>query len=89
MPSLRDAVGVVNKIIFSPSLDFHVFMEYKTLLMPLYIVIIADIVSEFTPRLDLFHNQHIAVRWSAYMFILALTLLFGVFDAGQFIYVNF
>ena len=89
MPTLQDAIGVINKIIFSPSLDFHIFMEYKTLLVPLYIMIIADLVSEFTPRFDLFHNRYIVVRWSAYMFILILTLLFGVFDAGQFIYVNF
>ena len=89
MPTLQDAIGVINKIVFSPSLDFHIFMEYKTLLIPMYIMVIADLVSEFMPRFDLFHNRHIAVRWSAYMFILALTLLFGVFDAGQFIYVNF
>ena len=89
MPTLQDAIGVINKIIFSSSLDFHIFMEYKTLLVPLYIMIIAEFVSEFTPRFDLFHNRYIVVRWSAYMFILILTLLFGVFDAGQFIYVNF
>lgn len=89
MPTLNDAVGVINKIVFSPSLDFHIFMEYKTLLIPLYIMILADVICEFSSRFDLFHNRYIAVRWAAYMFILILTLLFGVFDAGQFIYVNF
>jgi D-alanyl-lipoteichoic acid acyltransferase DltB (MBOAT superfamily) len=89
MPTLNDAVGVINKIVLSPSLDFHIFMEYKTLLIPLYIMILADVICEFSSRFDLFHNRYIAVRWAAYMFILILTLLFGVFDAGQFIYVNF
>lgn len=89
MPTLQDAIGVINKIFLCPSLDFHIFMEYKVLLIPMYIMVIADIISEFAPRFDLFHNRHIIVRWSAYMFILILTLLFGVFDAGQFIYVNF
>lgn len=89
MPTLHDAMGVVGKIFLSPSLDVHIFMEYKTLLFPLYIMIIADVVNEYLPRLDLFHNRFIVVRWSAYMVILALILLFGVFDAGQFIYVNF
>lgn len=89
MPSLNDAIGVIDKIFFNPTIDFHIFMEYKTLLFPLYIMIVADVVNEYCPRFDLFHNKYIAVRWAAYMMILILTLLFGVFDAGQFIYVNF
>lgn len=89
MPTLQDAIGVIGKIILNPSLDFHVFIEYKTLLFPLYVMIIADVVNEYMPRFNLFHDQYIAVRWAAYMAILALILLFGVFDAGQFIYVNF
>lgn len=89
MPTLHDALGVIEKICFQPSLDFHIFMEYKTLLFPLYIMIVADIVNEYMPRFDLFHNRYIVIRWSAYMLVLILILLFGVFDAGQFIYVNF
>ena len=89
MPTLHDALGVIKKICFQPSLDFHIFMEYKTLLFPLYIMIVADIVNEYMPRFDLFHNRYIVIRWSAYMLVLILILLFGVFDAGQFIYVNF
>ena len=89
MPTLKDATAVIEKIFFNPSFDFHIFMEYKTLLVPLYIMIIADLVNEYMPRLDLFHNRYIVVRWSAYMMILTLIMLFGVFDAGQFIYVNF
>ena len=89
MPTLHDAMGVIEKILFHPSMDFHILMEYKTLLFPLYILIIADLVNEYFPRFDLFHNRRIVIRWSAYMFILVLILLFGVFDAGQFIYVNF
>lgn len=89
MPTLNDAIGVIEKILFNPTLDFHIFMEYKTLLFPLYIMIVADLVNEYIPRFDLFHNRYIVVRWSAYMIVLALILLFGVFDAGQFIYVNF
>lgn len=89
MPTLHDALGVIEKICFQPSLDFHIFMEYKTLLFPLYVMIVADIVNEYMPRFDLFHNRYIVVRWIAYMLVLILILLFGVFDAGQFIYVNF
>lgn len=89
MPTLHDAIGVIEKIMFYPSLDIHLLMEYKTLLFPLYIMVAADVVNEYMPRFDLFHNRHIVIRWSAYMAILVLTLLFGVFDAGQFIYVNF
>ena len=89
MPTLHDALGVIDKIVFNPTLDFHIFMEYKTLLFPLYIMIVADLIGEYLPRLNLFHSPYIVVRWSAYMMILVVILLFGVFDAGQFIYVNF
>lgn len=89
MPTLKDAINVINIIFFKPSLDFHIFMEYKTLLFPLFIMVCADVVNEYVPQFDLFHNRNIIVRWSSYMIILILILLFGVFDAGQFIYVNF
>lgn len=89
MPTLHDAMGVIGKIVLSPSLDFHILLEYKSLLFPLLIMIVADVVNEYLPHLDLFHNRTLAVRWSSYMVVLILILLFGVFDAGQFIYVNF
>lgn len=89
MPTLQDAIGVIGKIVFSPSLDFHILLEYKSLLLPLFFLIVADVLNEYWPHLDLFHNRYLAVRWSAYMAVIILMLLFGVFDAGQFIYVNF
>lgn len=54
------------------------------------IVIIKDILDEFLPRrYSLFHNQYRVIRWSVYLILLCMILTCGVFDASQFIYVNF
>ena len=89
MPSIGAANEVLWKIFTQPSTNLTVFLNYKTLLLPLYILIVADILNEFRPKLNLFRHRWITVRWASYMVVLTLILLFGVFDAGQFIYVNF
>lgn len=89
MSSLHDANAMVMKIFTQPTTDLSIFLNYKSLLFPLYILIIADIIDEFFPRLNPYRCHFITVRWLAYLLTLVLLLLFGVFDAGQFIYVNF
>lgn len=54
------------------------------------IVFIKDMLDEFFPRrYSLFHHQYKIVRWAVYVILLCMVLTCGVFDASQFIYVNF
>jgi D-alanyl-lipoteichoic acid acyltransferase DltB (MBOAT superfamily) len=89
MSTLADAFGVVSKIILNQTMDISTFMENKTLLFPLYILIIKDIVDEFFPRYNLYNTRNLYIRWITYVSLMVCILLFGIFDAGQFIYVSF
>jgi alginate O-acetyltransferase complex protein AlgI len=89
MPTLSDALNVITKIFTNPTADFSTFLSYKTLLFPLYILILKDIVDEFWPQYNLFHSKYLLVRWITYVALVVIIMLFGVFDAGQFIYVSF
>jgi alginate O-acetyltransferase complex protein AlgI len=89
MPTLSDACGVLGKIFTNPTTNISTFMGNKSLLFPLYLLIIKDIVDEFFPKYNLYHSKYLLVRWSTYVMLTVIILLFGVFDAGQFIYVSF
>lgn len=93
MPTLSDACGVIKRI-FDPSLPMMV--EIKSRHIFVFIVIgtmilfIKDFLDEYQPsRLRLVDNNSRIIRWFTYLAIMALILLSGVFDAGQFIYANF
>ena len=93
MPTLSDACGVITRI-FDPSLPMMV--EIKSRHIFLFIVIgtiilfIKDFLDEYRPScLRLVDNNSRIIRWLTYLTIMAMILLAGVFDAGQFIYANF
>lgn len=89
MPSVDAANSVIVKILTDHTFDIDVIMGNKYLIFPLYILIIKDIVDEYFPSYNVFTCKNIVVRWFSYWLCLMLILLFGVFDAGQFIYVSF
>jgi hypothetical protein len=60
------------------------------IVMSVSIVLIKDLLDEFCKKENtLFHHQNMFVRWSVYIILICLILTSGVFDASQFIYVNF
>lgn len=93
MPTLKDAFIVIKKIF----VEFHGRLllpddnaSFKYMVCVLMIFLGKEIRDEFFPnRFLLFESKYIAVRYSSYLFILFVILLTGIFDAGQFIYVNF
>ena len=93
MPTIGDAVGVIGHIfdINQPMTaeigSRHIF---AFIVMGTLILFIKDWFDEFAPsKLQLFNNKHVSVRWIAYVSVIIMILLTGVFDAGQFIYANF
>ena len=93
MPTLKDAFIVIKKIF----VEFHGRLllpddnaSFKYMICVLVIFLGKEIRDEFFPnRFLLFESKYVAVRYSSYLFILFVILLTGIFDAGQFIYVNF
>ena len=93
MPTLGDACGVIGRI-FDLSLPMtldigsrHIFV---LMMVGTVLLFLKDITDEFMPtRFRLFDNRIRIVRWAAYVMVIVLIMLTGVFDAGQFIYANF
>lgn len=91
MPTLEQAIDVIGRM----------FTNYDTSVVELTpsmavfcalsisIVLVKDLLDEFSSRHTLFHHDSQMVRWTVYTIILSLILTCGVFDASQFIYVNF
>ena len=93
MPTMGDAFGVIGHI-FDFTQPMTVEINSKPILafivMGTSILFIKDWFDEFAPsRLQLFNNKRSVVRWTAYVVVMVMILLSGVFDAGQFIYANF
>lgn len=89
MPSMSDAYQYFSRMIANPTLNFDLLIGNKTLLIPLYLLMINDIIDEYASKFSLFHSRYAVVRWGNYIFLTSMILLFGVFDASQFIYISF
>ncbi|HVX25497.1 MAG TPA: hypothetical protein VHB70_04095, partial [Parafilimonas sp.] len=48
-----------------------------------------EFVQEFFPKVKVIGHSSVVVRYTGYLIILALILMIGVFNGGQFIYFQF
>jgi alginate O-acetyltransferase complex protein AlgI len=90
MPTISDAWEVVVKIFTDVPSAIYKGNNTNTVLSlaAISIVLLKDWIEEFT-SFSLFHNKYIVVRWSSYLAVLFLILLFGVLDSSSFIYASF
>lgn len=87
MNTIEDAWIVIEKIFTSQ--DMHFGICEKFIYVFIAIVFIKDLIDEIRPSCNPFYHSKTWVRWATYLFIFTNILLFGVFDAGQFIYARF
>ncbi len=93
MPTVTDAFNVIGRIFdFSQPLGLRITSSnINTLAFSLFgtlLLLGKDLLDEYT-HIRLFTNRHVIVRWAAYVFVLSVILLAGVFGSDQFIYANF
>ncbi len=92
MPTLEDGISVVKGIVSMKGstvigcrLSWQIYMS-----MALIVVIIKDTLDEFYKTNNkLLSLSPIALRWTIYVTLLAMILLFGVLNSATFIYANF
>ncbi len=92
MPTLEQALTVIKKMFFNFDTSIATITPAMLVfcVMSVSIVLIKDLADEYLPKqYAFFHFQNRFVRWGVYVAILCLILTCGVFDASQFIYVNF
>ena len=87
MSTLGEAMTIVHKIVTQQDMHFAIFEKYIIAFCAL--AFIKDLIDEVRPTWNPFHHHRLWVRWCTYIFVLTSILLFGVFDAGQFIYARF
>ncbi len=88
--SIDDAFTVYRKIFTehgSPYLDLTT-LAYSSI--GLFLLLFKDFKDEFYPgKLSFFSNQKVWVRYSTYLSVLFIIILFGVFEGNNFIYFQF
>jgi D-alanyl-lipoteichoic acid acyltransferase DltB (MBOAT superfamily) len=86
MPTIDQTHSFLSHVItnFNGSIYWGQY-KYAILLFPLVVKSLRD---EFCPQCTMLLNYTI-VRWTVYVFLFVMILLFGVLSSGQFIYVNF
>lgn len=88
-PTVEDACGIIGRIFTAPG---QLYMAEGTQMLltffALFAVIVSDIAVEYY-SFSLLRVRNHTVRWSAYVALSLIILLFGVLDSSQFIYVNF
>ncbi|MBQ2779350.1 MAG: MBOAT family protein [Bacteroidaceae bacterium] len=92
MPTISSAIDVCRKIFtdFGGELYKSTNTSFFLMLLGVTMILLKEFFDEYFPkRLRLFDNKSIIVRYTSYLIILSLILLFGVFDSTQFIYVSF
>lgn len=92
LPDIKTAWKVIAKIFtdFSTELFLPSKSNLVFILLSFIFVITKELAEEFYPnKLNLFESKKRIIRWCAYLCVITIILLCGVFDSGQFIYVNF
>lgn len=91
MPTIADGWGVVSNMITGGGIDLNYTANNWKLIVGLAVTILTvkETCEEYCPKVSLFNHPNIAVRWISYIALLAIIMLFGIMDAGQFIYVSF
>lgn len=93
MPTMADAYGIIGRI-FNTNLPMTVYIDlipnFPFTLLGIGLLIVKDIRDEFMPnRFLVLNSKSTFVRWGAYISLIVLIMITGVFGADQFIYANF
>ena len=88
--TLSDSITIIDRIIHNPG---RLFVDADTLVFAfafLILVSTVDFVQEFWPgKIRLMTNNKTIVRWTTYVSLIVLIMVFGVLDGGSFIYFKF
>ena len=89
--SLSEAITILNKIFTAPGNHIHLgdlgIMAFS--IMSLGILLLADWLDEYYPKIEILSHPSPIVRWSSQLGLIVYIVSFGVFDGSQFIYFQF
>ncbi len=89
--SVDDSLKIISKIFSKSNIPFYIGDKgiFAFSILAILILFINDLVSEYYPKLKLFTNENIIIRYSSIIFIIIYIVALGVFDNSQFIYFQF
>ena len=90
-PTFAEAWNQIYRIFTNYDMTLHFTSESLAYIgFGIAVVVIKDIIDEWQiKKFDAFHSPYKVVRWATYLFLLSAIIMMGVFDASQFIYINF
>lgn len=89
-PTIEYGSDFIARIFTVPGSLYYDESIFAHLIVALTVMLTVEMIYEFRPRV--FHTlmtRRRVLRWAGYLSITIMILLFGVLDAGQFIYVRF
>jgi alginate O-acetyltransferase complex protein AlgI len=87
--SVQDAFSIVRKILTSYGVPFLNKTELLYGLTCLGILLIKEIKDEMGWRVQVLTSENLTIRYTGYVLMIYLIVLFGVVDSNQFIYFQF
>jgi alginate O-acetyltransferase complex protein AlgI len=88
--SISEALTVIGKIFTNKQSLFINGTTLVYMFVGIVLLFLSELRDEFFPeKFKLFQNNNIYIRWGAYLTILFIIILLGVFNGGQFIYFKF
>lgn len=91
MPTIKGAFSIIGRMFCDfgkPSFSDLQITVWLIVIVGITILFFKDFRDEYSMmRLKMFENK--IIRWSIYIFLFCMIMLFGVLDSNNFIYVNF
>ena len=88
--NLGDVITIFRKIFTEPGRPFVDADTMVYALMFAFLVFVVDFMEEhFSGKVKLMNSRYTIVRWTTYVALVVMVLLFGVLDGGSFIYFQF
>ena len=89
--TVQQALDIVKKIVLfdGPFYPGNPKDHFFYSIVALFFLLIFEFISEYRPALYKVIPNNVATRFSYYLVVVMIIMLFGVFDGGQFIYFQF
>ena len=88
--NVSEAITAISKIFTAQGVLFKNMTVFFYAFPCLFMLLVKDFFDEYFPNsMKLFDSKSIVIRWTSYIAIVVVIMLFGVFEGGSFIYFQF
>lgn len=90
MPTIGEAFDVIARMFANAGGRTESIMYSYIVIPSLLAVLGSEFISEYFPNgISMMNSRYVVIRWATYITLIVVMMLYGVLDAGSFIYVSF